>query len=83
MAQITALQQNEALTKVSSEYVDFVDIFSSDLMMELLENTGINKYAIKLKDSKQPPYRLIYSLGLMKLETLMTYIKIHLKTGFI
>ena len=51
--------------------------------MELPENTGINKHAIKLEEGKEPPYGPIYSLGPVELETLKTYIKIHLKTGFI
>ena len=51
--------------------------------MKLLENTGIVRHAIKLQDSKQPPYGPIYSLEPVELEILKTYIKIHLKTGFI
>lgn len=51
--------------------------------MELFKNKGINKYVIKLEEDKQPPYRLIYSLGLVELETLKTYIKTYLKTGLI
>ena len=51
--------------------------------MELPENTGINEPAIKLEEGKQPPYRPIYSLKPVELETLKTYIKTHLKTGFI
>ena len=51
--------------------------------MELPENTGINKHAIELQDGKQPPYGSIYSLKLVKLETLKTYIETNLKTGFI
>lgn len=51
--------------------------------MELPENTGINKHAIELVKGKQPSYGPIYSLGLVKLETLKTYIEIYLKTGFI
>ena len=47
------------------------------------ENTWINKHAIELQDGKQPPYGPIYSLGLVELETLKTYIKTHLKTRFI
>ena len=82
-AQIAALKQNEALTKVSPKYADYADVFSFDLEMELPENTGINKHAIKLQDGKQPPYGPIYSPGLVELETLQTYIKTHLKTGFI
>ena len=51
--------------------------------MELPENTGINKDAIELQNGKQPFYELIYSLWLVELETLKTFIKTHLKTGFI
>ena len=83
VTQITSLKQNDASTKVPSKYADYADIFSFDLVMELRKNTGINKHAIKLQDGKQPPYGQIYSLGLVELETLKTYIKIHLKTRFI
>ena len=51
--------------------------------MELLENTGMNKHAIELIDGKQLPYGLIYTLSLVELKTLKTYIKTHLKTRFI
>ncbi len=51
--------------------------------MEQPENTGMNEHAIKLIDGKQPPYGPIYALSLVKPETLKTYIKTHLKTGFI
>ncbi len=51
--------------------------------MELPENTSMNEHTIKLVKDKQPPYGPIYSLGLVELETLKTYIKTHLKTGFI
>ncbi len=51
--------------------------------MELLENTGLNEHAIELVEGKQPPYGPIYALSPVKLETLKTYIKTYLKTGFI
>ena len=82
-AQIAASKQDKALTKVPSKYADYADVFSFNLVMELPKNTGINKHAIELRDDKQPPYRPIYSLELVKLKTLKTYIKTHLKTGFI
>ena len=82
-AQIAALKQDEILTEVPPEYADYADVFFFDLTMELPENTGINKHAIKLQDDKQPPYGPIYSLEPVELETLRTYIKTHLKTGFI
>ena len=51
--------------------------------MELPENTNINEHVIKLKVGKLPPYGPIYSIEPVVLETLKTYIKTHLKTGFI
>ena len=82
-AQIAALKQDGAPTEIPPKYANYADVFSFDLAMELPENTGINEHAIKLKDGKQPPYRPIYSLGPVVLETLKAYIKTHLKTGFI
>ena len=49
----------------------------------LPEWTDLNEHAIELESDKQPPYRPIYSLDPIKLETLKTYIETHLKTGFI
>ena len=51
--------------------------------MELLENTRINEYAIELKKGKQPSFGPIYSLELIELETLKTYIEINLANSFI
>ena len=82
-AQISALIQDEAPTKVPTKYTDYADVFLFNLAIELPKNTGIKKHAIELQDNKQPPYGPIYSLGPVELETLKTYIKIHLKTGFI
>lgn len=51
--------------------------------MRLLEYTSIKDHAIELEWGKQPSHGPIYSLGLVKFEILKTYIKTHLKTGFI
>ena len=51
-AQIVTLKQDESLIKVPPEYVDYADVFSFDLAMELPKNIGINKHAIKLQDNK-------------------------------
>ena len=51
--------------------------------MELPENIGINKHAIKLIKEKQLSYKSIYALNPVELEILNAYIKTHLKTGFI
>ena len=54
-----------------------------DNATEFLEQTGINDYAIKLEESKQPPFSPIYSLSQVKLKTLKTYIKTNQINGFI
>ena len=81
-SQISGLIAEEAPTKVLAKYLDFADVFSSDLVSELLEHTGINNHAIELVDGKQPPYKPIYSLGPVELETLKAYIKTNLANGF-
>ncbi len=46
-AQIAALQWNKALAKIPAKYSDYADVFSSDLAMELPENTRMNEHAIE------------------------------------
>ena len=81
VAQITFLLAQEV--RIPDEYSDFADVFSEEKALVLPERTELNEYAIDLEDGKQPPYGPIYSLGPVKLEILKTYIKTHLKTGFI
>ena len=77
------MKVNQAPTKVSSKYADFVDVFSPKLAAELLEHMGINDYTIKLVDNWQPSYSPIYSLGPIELEILKSYIDNNLANGFI
>ena len=65
------------------EYSNYSNNFSAENTSELLENTGVNKYAIKLEERMQPLFGPIYSLGLVELETLKTYIETKLANGFI
>ena len=82
--EISALIAKKAPTKVPVEYSDFADVFSPDLASELSEHIKINDHAIDLvKSCQQPPYRYIYSLGPVKLETLKAYIETNLANGFI
>ena len=74
---------NEAPTSILTIYFDFADIFSPELASKLPKHTGINDHALKLVDNWQPPYGPIYSLGLVELETLKTYIKTNIANGFI
>ena len=80
-AQVAVLISEE--TRISAEYSEFSNVFSSDSVSELPEHTGINDDRINLLDDKQPPYSLIYSLGPVELETLKTYIVANLANGFI
>ena len=69
--------------KIPDKYSNFVDIFSKKKVLVLSERTKLNKHDINLGNSTQTLYRLIYSLGLVELETFKIYIKTHLKTNFI
>ena len=51
-AQVEALLFDKALTKVSVEYFNYSDVFSAENTAKLLENTTINKHAIKLEKDK-------------------------------
>ena len=74
---------NEAPTLFSIEYFDFAEIFSSELILELPEHTGINNHTMELVDNKQQSYGPIYSLKPIELETLKTSIKTNLANNFI
>ena len=65
------------------KYSDFSNGFSKEKTSILLEASNLNQHAIELEKSQQPPYRLIYSLCLVKLEMLKTYIKTNLANSFI
>lgn len=74
---------DEAPIKIFLDYFVYVAVFSLDPAMKLPKHTSINNHVIELEEQKQLPYDLIYNLGLVELEILETYIRIHLKTGFI
>lgn len=82
-AQITSLKVDKALLVILFKYIDFADDFCPDLIAKLLKHIGINNYTIKLVDSKQFLYGLIYHLRPMGLETLKTYIEINLVNSFV
>ena len=81
--QIASLIVEEVFTKISDEYIDFADIFSLDLAFKLFKHPRINNHAIKLVDGQQPPYRSIYNLRPIELETLKAYIETNLANEFI
>ena len=82
-AQVGALEFDKAFIEVPAEYSDYNNIFLAKNAAELPENTKINEYFIKLEENKQSSFGPIYSLGLVELETLKTYIKTNLANGFI
>ena len=69
--------------KILTKYSDFSDVFLEEKALILPKTTKLNQYAIKLQEGQQPLYRPIYSLDLIKLETLKTYIETNLANGFI
>ena len=81
--QVRAPLFNKAPIEVPVEYSNYSNVFSAENVAELSENTGMNQHAIKLKKGKQPPFGLIYSLGLVELEMLKTYIETNLANSFI
>ena len=82
-AQVETLLFDRAFTKILAEYSNYSNIFLMEYIAELLENTKINEHVIKLKKEKQLFLRSIYSLKLVELEILKTYIKTNLANGFI
>ena len=69
---------------VLTKYSDFANVFLKKSANVLLEQTKVNKPAIKLEKYKQPPYEPIYSLGPpVELKTLKSYIKTNLASSFI
>ena len=82
-AQVGALLFNKISTEISVKYSNYSNIFSTENTAELSKNTGIDNHAIKLEKNKQPLFGPIYSLRLVELETLKTYIKINLANSFI
>lgn len=58
---LAAFKPNKALIEALIDYNDFVNIFSSDLAMEVPDHTKINKHAIKLVEGKSLLYGPIYS----------------------
>ena len=68
---------------ILAKYFDYSNVFLVKNIAKLAEYIKINDYTIELKKDKQLSFKLIYSLGLVKLETLKTYIKTNLANSFI
>lgn len=77
------LKADKVLMNIFFKYLDYVNVFSANFAIKLLEYNGINNDTIELKKGKQSSYKLIYSLNPVELETLKTYIETQPKTRFI
>ena len=80
-AQVTVLISTEI--RNFAEYSKFSDVFSLESAAKLPEYTGINDPPINLLDNKQLHYSPIYSLDLIELKLLKTYIEANLASSFI
>ena len=80
-AQIALMLAKEFI--ILPEYLDFINVSSKASAKVLPERTRINEHVFELEDDKQPSYRPIYSLGLVELKILKTYIKTNLANSFI
>ena len=69
--------------KILTKYLDFSDVFSKEKVLILSEAIKLNQHVIELYEGQQPLYEPIYSLGLVELKTLKTYIKTNLVNNFI
>ena len=68
---------------VPKEYADFSDVFSKKSVAVFPKCSNINEHAIDQKPGKQSPYKPIYSLSPVELETLKTYIETNLANRLI
>ena len=81
--QVSNLINKEAPTKVPAKYLNFTDLFFSDLAFKLPKYIRINNHAIKLVNGQKLLYKPIYSQEPVELETLKAYIKTNLVNRFI
>lgn len=60
---LAALQEEKVPSEILGDYEEYTNVFSPNLVMELPENTEINKHVIKLMEGKKLLYGPIYSLS--------------------
>ena len=65
------------------KYSDFANIFLEKLANIVHKQTRANKHTIEIEQSKPLPYRPLYSLELIELETFKTYFMTNLANSFI
>lgn len=82
-AQIASFITDAVSIEVLEKYAEYANVFSKKVIVKLPEYIEINDHSINLEEGNQPYYEPIYSLGLVELKTLKTYIKDNLKNGYI
>lgn len=70
-------------TVIFAKYFNFLNIFFSNFAIILLEYVKINDHPINLLDHKELFHSPIFSLKLLELEILKTYIEANLVSNFI
>src|SRR5437899_2460271 len=81
-ARSTSTASPPDLSSIPPEYCDFADVFSKTKASKLPPHCE-HDLKIELEDGTSPPLGTIYSLSLVKLEALRTFINENLGTGFI
>ena len=71
------------LNSITAKDLDFINMFLKNLTIKLFNCLNIKKYIIDKKNYKQLLYKPIYSIRLIELKMLKTYIKINLMNKFI
>lgn len=79
--QIDLLSTKEGI--MLTKHANFAYLVLKQFVNLLSERKKIHEHVIKLVDSKQPPFKPIYSLNLVKLKILNSYIKTNLVNKFI
>lgn len=68
---------------ISTKYLDYLNVFLEENSLVILNLIKLNQHTIKLQDAKQLFYKQIYSIGLVELKILKTYIETNLFNSFI
>lgn len=67
---------------IPKEYINFLEVFSKKSMIIVFKCSSINNLIINMQPNKQQLYRPNYSLDLIELKILKTYIEANLANKF-
>lgn len=63
---------------MSGKYAEYIDRFLQKTIAKLQKQTDFKNHIINLKKGRQLPYKPIFSLRSLEVETLTTYIRVNL-----